>query len=319
MAETKKKPAAKIKTAKKAELVAETATVKKAPEKVLEIDKDSPKPLAKAGKRSSKAVKESEAKQAKESRKAESTAEVKSKAKSTVKPPRAKLERAGKKYQEKAKQIDPSKVYSLSEALELATKTNPSKFDASVEIHINLGVDPKIADQNIRGSVSMPAGTGKNLKIAVFADDKEAADAKKAGAEIIGTEAITAKLEKEQLDFDILITSPVQMSKLAKYAKLLGPRGLMPNPKSGTVTANISKAVMEAKAGKIEYRTDSSGIIHTSIGKASFSPAALQRNADSLLTSIRAAKPASLKGTYIKNIHITTSMGPSIKTATSTP
>jgi large subunit ribosomal protein L1 len=201
----------------------------------------------------------------------------------------------------------------LNEAIELATKTSPTKFDAAVEMHLNLGVDPKQADQNVRDTVALPAGTGKTIKIAVIAEPEDAKKAKTAGADIADADQLFADLDKEKIEFDVLICVPQMMAKLGKYARLLGPRGLMPNPKSGTVTANVATAVSEAKAGKVEYRVDQAGIVHLSIGKVSFNPAKLQQNAEAVMASLRAAKPASVKGIYLKSGYISTSMGPSIK------
>jgi large subunit ribosomal protein L1 len=273
-------------------------------------------PAAKAGKRSTKAIKESEQKEAKEERKkaADGPADADKKPKSGQQPPRSREERAGKKYREAAKQIDKTKSHNLAEAVDLAVKTSTAKFDATVEMHFNLAVDPKQADQNVRDSVVMPHGTGRSVRIAVFADAADAQKAKKAGAEITGTDAITAALDKERLDFDVLISTPALMPKLGKYARLLGPRGLMPNPKSGTVTADVAKAVQEAKAGKVEYRVDQSGIVHIAIGKVSFGPQKLLDNAQTIVSSVRAAKPSSVKGVYVKSVFVTTTMGPSIKT-----
>jgi large subunit ribosomal protein L1 len=202
----------------------------------------------------------------------------------------------------------------LPEALDLAAKTSPVKFDASIELHINLGVDPRQADQNVRDTVALPAGTGKTMKIVVLAEADEAAKAKKAGADTAGEEEVFAKLDKEELNFDILIATPSMMPRLGKYARLLGPRGLMPNPKSGTVSADTAEAVQQAKAGRVEYRVDQSGIVHLAIGKASFGTEKLQQNADAVMSSIRAAKPSSLKGIYIKSLYVSSTMGPSIKT-----
>ena len=276
------------------------------------------KTIAKAGKRSAKAVKEVEEKQAKEERKTE-TAEAKTeeKAKNSQKPARSRLERRGKNYRKIAEQIDKDKVYSLAEALELATKTNPVKFDASVELHIRLGVDPKQADQNIRDVVVLPAGTGKTVRVAVFGDASDIAAAKKAGADLAAADEFLQQLDKNLLDFDVLITTPAHMAKLGKYARLLGPKGLMPNPKSGTVTNDIPKAVTEAKAGRVEYRVDSTGIVHVSVGKVSFGKDKLSQNAGAVLSSIKAAKPASLKGAYIRSLFVTTTMGPSIPVSSS--
>jgi large subunit ribosomal protein L1 len=280
----------KEKQVKHGEIVAEALTPEKAPAAEIQVEKESP---AKAGKRSAKSIKETEKKQAKEARKADTSQEKP--LKQTAKPVRTKAERAGKKYREAAKLIDKSKTYPLAEALDLAVKSSTTKFDSSVELHINLGVDPRQADQNVRDSVVLPAGTGKNIRVAV-ADD-----------------ALLAKLDKEQIDFDVLVTTPEFMPKLGKYARLLGPRGLMPNPKSGTVTTDVETAVNQAKAGKVEYRVDQSGIVHLSIGKVSFGPEKLTQNAQAILASIKAAKPASLKGIYVKSVYVTTTMGPSLK------
>jgi len=310
MAQAKKAATAKAK--KEAELVTETVDVDNTPEVKLESEVVE-KPTAKAGKRSAKAAKESEEKQAKEERKVSAKAEAEKPSPKPTKPARSKAERAGKKYREALKQVDKDKVYSLADALELASKTSPVKFDASIELHINLGVDPRQADQNVRDTVALPAGTGKTVKIAVLAEADEAAKAKKAGADIAGEDEVFALLDKEELNFDILIATPSQMPKLGKYARLLGPRGLMPNPKSGTVSANTTEAVQQAKAGRVEYRVDQSGIIHLAIGKASFSKDQLQQNADAVMASVKSAKPSSLKGIYIKSLYVSTTMGPSIK------
>jgi len=271
------------------------------------------KKAAKAGKRSAKGQAEAEAKAEKiehqEHRTEEEAAEAE-KPKQPVKPARSRLERRSKGYRKAAEQIEKGKVYTLAEAMELAAKTSSVKFDASVELHINLGVDPRQADQNIRANLVLPQGTGKNVRIAVFADDKVD------GADLVGVEKITAELEKGTINFDILVATPANMAKLGKYARLLGPRGLMPNPKSGTVTTDVAKAVAEAKAGRVEYRVDSTGIVHLAVGKVSFGGAKLLENAQAVMASIRSAKPASVKGNYVKAIHATTTMGPSITVTT---
>lgn len=273
---------------------------------------------AKAGKRSAKAIAEKEEKIAKEERKAKSAEEnADDKPKAAVKPARSRLERAGKKLQEASKLVDKTKTYSLKEALDLAVKTTTTKFDATAELHVNLNVDPRQADQNLRGQIVLPAGTGKSVRVAVFADGDELDAAKKAGADFAGADEFLQKLDKGTIDFDLLIATPALMPKLGKYAKLLGPKGLMPNPKSGTVTTNVKKAVEEAKAGRLEYRVDSTGIIHVGIGKVSFGTEKLLENTQVVLASIRSSKPASVKGTYVKSIYVTTSMGPSIKVAIS--
>jgi large subunit ribosomal protein L1 len=267
---------------------------------------------AKAGKRSTKAQREAEELKAKEERKTQSVdSKAEAKPKHITKPTRSHLERRGKKFRELAKQLEPGKQYAAAEAVELATKTSPTKFDATVELHINLNVDPKKADQNIRDNIVLPAGTGKTVRIAVFTDDKVD------GADISGIEVITKALEKGTINFDVLIATPAAMPKLGKYARLLGPRGLMPNPKSGTVTTDIVKAVGESKAGRIEYRVDSTGIIHLGIGKVSFGKDKLMENFQAVVASIKGNKPISVKDNYIKAVHITTSMGPSIAILTS--
>jgi len=314
---TTKKKTTKAEEAKEAELVVETTPVETVEVTEVVEETTEEKATAKAGKRSAKAVKEAEEKEAKEERKvAAKTDEAEEKPKQAQKPSRSRLERRGKKYREAAKLIDRTKQYSLKEALDLALKTNPAKFAASVELHINLGVDPRHADQNIRGTVVLPAGSGKNVRVAVFADVDDAKKAKDAGADIVGIEEVLAKLDKENIDFDVLIATPTQMAKLGKYARLLGPKGLMPNPKSGTVTPDVAKAVKEAKAGKVEFRVDSTGIVHLSVGKTDFTVAQLLQNAQAVVAGIKAAKPASIKGSYVKTVHLTTTMGPSIPVAT---
>ncbi len=267
---------------------------------------------AKAGRRSAKALKEAEEKAAKEQRKTEggeSEASAEAKPKKVQRPARSRMERRGKKYREAAKLIVKGKTYTLGEAVELATKTSPAKFDATVELHIRLNIDPKQADQNVRDSIVLPAGTGKTTKVAVFADEPAK------GADINGTEAITKLLDKEQLDFDVLISTPTNMPRLGKYARILGPRGLMPNPKSGTVTTDVNKAVTEAKAGRVEYRVDSTGIVHIGIGKVSFGKEKLAGNAAAVAASLKSNKPASVKGAFVQTCFVTTSMGPSISTS----
>lgn len=266
---------------------------------------------AKAGKRSEKAIKEAEEKVAKEERKA-STKEAEADKPKQVQRVRTVLERRPKGYRKSAEQIDQTKKYTLKEALELATKTSHVKFDATVELHIRLGLDPRQADQNLRDTVQLPAGTGKTVRVAVFADPDNVAVAKKAGADIAASDEFLQQLDKGTIDFDILIATPQQMAKLGKYARVLGPKGLMPNPKSGTVTTDVAKAVTEAKAGRVEYRVDSTGIIHVGLGKVSFGGSKLLDNTQAVLASIKANKPSGLKGTYVKSLFITTSMGPSI-------
>ena len=274
--------------------------------------------VAKAGKRSAKAIEEAEAKAEKEARKeagdttpqGETEAAIKKGPAPKVRPL---IERRGKAYRKADEKVEAGKAYPLAEAIKLATETNPSKFDASVEVHVRLGVDPRQADQNIRSTVVLPNGTGKTVRVAVFAADADAAKATKAGADIAGEEAITKLLDKGTLDFDVLITSPQLMPKLGKYARLLGPKGLMPNPKSGTVSADVAKAVTEAKAGKVEYRVDKQAAIHLSVGKVSFGADKLLENANTFFASLQSQKPSSLKGVYVKSVAVTTTMGPGIK------
>ena len=295
--------------------IKETEELKVEPAEVEEVPAQEEKATAKAGKRSAKAIAEAEEKQAKEERKtktAEERAEDEDKRRQKSNPTRPRLERQGKKFREAAKLVEKDKKYALTEALELAAKTSPVKFDASVELHVNLNVDPRHADQNIRDNLVLPAGTGKAVRVTVLADVDDAAAAKKAGADQAGLEEVLKQIEKGIIDFDILIATPSQMPKLGKFARVLGPRGLMPNPKSGTVTTDVAKAVSEAKAGRIEYRVDSTGIVHLSIGKVSFGAKKLEENARAVLKSIKANKPASVKSVYIKSIHLATSMGPSI-------
>ena len=267
------------------------------------------KATAKAGKRSAKAVKEAEEKEAKEERKA-STADADEKPKQVAKPSRSRLERQGKNFQKAAEKIEKDKRYTLTEALELAVKTSPVKFDATVEVHVNLNIDPRHADQNLRDNLLLPAGTGKKIRVAVFADENTE------GADVSGVENLLKQLDKGVMDFDIIISTPANMPKLGKYARALGPRGLMPNPKSGTVTNDVAKALKEAKAGRVEYRVDSTGIVHLGVGKVSFGAIKLAENIGAVFASIKANKPSSVKGTYVKSIHLTTTMGPSITLAT---
>jgi large subunit ribosomal protein L1 len=264
---------------------------------------------AKAGKRSTKALREVAEKEAKEERKASGETDD-AKPKQPVKPTRSRLERRGKHFRKSAEKIEAGKSYGLEEAVKLAQGSSHVKFDATVELHINLGVDPRHADQNIRDNLVLPAGTGKKVRVAVLTDD--AAAATKAGADIAGVDELLAELEKGNMNFDILISTPQLMPRLGKHARALGPRGLMPNPKSGTVTTDINRAVSEAKAGRVEYRVDSTGIVHLGVGKVSFTAAQLLENVSAVLASIKSNKPQSVKGNYIKAFHLTTSMGPSV-------
>lgn len=269
--------------------------------------------VAKSGKRSAKAIAEAEEKAAKEERKESADDEDKPVKPAYVQKTRSKLERSGKKYREVAKLIEKDKEYSTKEALELAVKSSTTKFDGTVELHVRLSVDPKQADQNIRETIVLPQGTGKTVRVAVFGEADDVAAAKKAGADVAGTDEFLQQLDKGAIDFDVLVATPAVMPKLGKYARVLGPKGLMPNPKSGTVTKDVAKAVEQAKAGKVEFRVDESGIVHLGVGKVSFGADKLFENTQAVFSSLKAAKPASLKGTYVKSIYITTTMGPSIK------
>ena len=209
--------------------------------------------------------------------------------------------------------LNREKEYSLEEAVELLTTFNPPKFDESVELAINLGVDPKHADQNVRGMVALPNGIGKDVKVLVFAKDNLAEDAEKAGADFVGADDMVEKVKGGWTDIDVVIAAPDMMAEVGKLGKILGPRGLMPNPKTGTVTTDIAKAVTEMKAGKIEFRVEKNGIIHNSIGKVSFPKENLIENARVFIDAILKAKPQAAKGTYVKKITITSTMGPGIK------
>ena len=217
------------------------------------------------------------------------------------------------RYNNNFEKLNREKEYSLEEAVELLTTFNLPKFDESVELAINLGVDPKHADQIVRGMVALPNGIGKDVKILVFAKDNLAEDAEKAGADFVGADDMVEKVKGGWTDIDVVIAAPDMMAEVGKLGKILGPRGLMPNPKTGTVTTDIAKAVTEMKAGKIEFRVEKNGIIHNSIGKVSFPKENLIENARVFIDAILKAKPQAAKGTYVKKITITSTMGPGIK------
>ena len=266
---------------------------------------------AKSGKKSKKHIEEVKAEEERQARKAERAAEA-PKAKGATPVTRPKIERRGKKYQEAAKLVEKGKAYTLKDGIELAIKSSPVRFDASVEIHARLGVDPRQADQNIRTTLVLPNGNGKAVRVAVFAPADVCKAAKAAGADIAEDEEFIKQLEKGVIDFDVLISTPQYMPKLGKFARLLGPKGLMPNPKAGTVTMDVEKAVKDAKAGKVEYRVDKQAIVHIGVGKVSFGADKLIENANAFFDSLKAQKPASLKGSYVKSVFVTTTMGPSI-------
>ncbi|MDD5043483.1 MAG: 50S ribosomal protein L1 [Patescibacteria group bacterium] len=219
-----------------------------------------------------------------------------------------------KRYQEVKGQIDSKKTYSIEEALELVKKTSNVKFDASVELHIRLGIDPKKGEQQVRGSIALPHGTGKTQKIAAFVDGDKIKEAKEAGADIVADDEYIAELKKtEKIDFEIAIATPPMMKKLAAVAKILGPKGLMPSPKDGTVTADIGKTIGELKKGKVSFKNDDTGNVHLLVGKISFDTKNLIENCKTAMEAIQKAKPATSKGIYIRNAVLTSTMGPAIK------
>ena len=220
----------------------------------------------------------------------------------------------GKKYVDSAKQVDRSKFYDTNEAVELCVKTATAKFDETVEVHVKLGVDSRHADQQVRGAIVLPNGTGKKVRVLAICKGDAAKDAEAAGAEFVGAEEMVQKIQSENwMDFDVLITTPDMMGLVGRLGKILGPRGLMPNPKAGTVTREIGKAIADAKAGKIEYRLDKTNIIHCVIGKVSFGAQKLEENFDALIGAIIKAKPAAAKGQYIRSCVVATTMGPGVK------
>lgn len=227
--------------------------------------------------------------------------------------PQGRSKKHGKKYRSVSEMIEKEKEYSIEEAVELLKKTAVSKFDSSVEIHVNLNVDPSNADHQVRGSVLMPAGLGKEKKIAVIANVDKEKEAKEAGADIVGGQDLVERIEKGFLDFDVLVATPDMMQHVGKVGKILGTKGLMPNPKTGTVTPDVAKVVKEIKKGRSNYKIDKSGILHSPVGKVSFKSEDLIENINTYMDAIHHAKPASLKGTFIKSIHLATTMGPSVK------
>ena len=220
----------------------------------------------------------------------------------------------GKKYKDSAKQIDRSVQYEVSDALALVVKTAPAKFDETVELHVKLGVDSRHADQQVRGAIVLPHGTGKTVRVLVFAKGDKADAAREAGADYVGEMDMVEKIQKENwFDFDVVVASPDMMGLVGRLGKVLGPKGLMPSPKAGTVTPDVAKAVQEVKAGKIEYRLDKTNIIHCPIGKVSFGPEKLTENYNALMGAIVKAKPASAKGQYIRSCVAASTMGPGVK------
>lgn len=226
------------------------------------------------------------------------------------------MKKTSKRFTEALKKVDAAKFYSSDDAIKLAKEIKSTKFDETVDLAFKLGVDPRHADQMIRGALALPAGTGKKVRVVVITSGSKVAEAEAAGADLVGGDEVINKIAGGWLEFDRVIASPDMMSKLGKIARLLGPRGLMPNPKLGTVTVDVVSAVKEQKAGKVEYRTEKNGIIHVPMGKSSFSPEQLKQNYNAILGAIVKAKPTSAKGTYVKSITLSTTMGPGIKVDT---
>ena len=222
----------------------------------------------------------------------------------------------GKKYIDSVKTIDKTKLYEAKEGMDLVVNTSKAKFDETIELHVRLGVDPKQADQQVRGVIVLPNGTGKNVKVLVLAKGEKADIAREAGADFVGAEEMVQKIQTENwFDYDVIITTPDMMGVVGRIGKILGPKGLMPNPKSGTVTMDIAKAVKDTKAGNVEYRLDKNAIIHCPIGKKSFGVEKLVENYDALIDAIIKAKPAAAKGQYLKSVALASTMGPGVKLA----
>lgn len=224
----------------------------------------------------------------------------------------------GKKLTAIKKDLDQNKEYSLEEAISLLKKNSFTKFDETLDVAINLGVDPRHSDQMVRGMVSLPAGTGKDVRVAVICKDDKIAEATAAGADLAGSVIIIDDIKAGKIDFDVCIATPDMMGMVGQIARVLGPKGLMPNPKLGTVTADIATAVKNAKSGQVEYRVEKAGIVHVGVGKISFSESDLQKNAQTLIDSVLKAKPSGVKGAYLKKIHVSSTMGPSLKVDIST-
>lgn len=228
------------------------------------------------------------------------------------------MAKRGKKFTEAAKLVDRTQVYDMKEAIELAKKTSTVNFDATVEVAFRLGIDTRKNDQQIRGAVVLPNGTGKTQRVLVFAKGEKLKEAEAAGADYAGDAEYITKIQQGWFDFDVIVATPDMMGEVGKIGRVLGPKGLMPNPKTGTVTFDVAKAVAEIKAGKVEYRADKAGIIHAPIGKASFDNEKLEENFQTVFETIQKAKPAAAKGTYMKSVNITTTMGPAVKVDPST-
>ena len=227
---------------------------------------------------------------------------------------RNKMPKRGKKYQDSVKEYNKAEVYDVEQAMDIVVKTSKAKFDETIELHARLGVDGRHADQQVRGAIVLPHGVGKTKKVLVFAKGPKATEAEEAGADFVGAEEMAQKIQSEGwFDFDVVIATPDMMSVVGRLGKVLGPKGLMPNPKSGTVTMDVAKAIEEVKAGKVEYRLDKANIIHTPIGKTSFGADKLADNFNAIMGAIIKAKPASAKGQYLKSVVVTSTMGPGVK------
>lgn len=298
--EVKEKKPAK---ATKSKVQAEEST--EAAEAALKTKKAETKAAKKAGPKAKRAKDDAEIAD-------EHPAEEKTKKKVQQQPRKSRLERRGKNYRKVHETVDKNKEYTLEEAVELLPQTSFVKFDPSVEVHIKLGVDPKQADENVRATVALPYSSGKTQRVAVFTGADKQKEAKAAGADVVGEADLLEEIKKSNFDFDILVATPDVMAQLGKYAKELGPKGLMPNPKSGTVTNDLAKTIKELKGGRIEFRVDPSGIVHQSVGKLSLG-SKLKDNLQVFFKAVVQAKPASLKGTYVEKAYISTSMGPSIR------
>ena len=222
------------------------------------------------------------------------------------------MAKAGKKYQEACKLVEAGKLYTAAEAMDLVKKTATAKFDESIELHVRLGVDPKYPDQQVRGAIVLPNGTGKTKRVLVFAKGEKVKEAEAAGADFVGSDEIVQKIQGGWLDFDVAVATPDMMGTVGRLGKILGPLGLMPNPKLGTVTMDLQKAISEVKAGKVEYRTDKAGNVHVVIGKASFDAEKLQQNFQALMDTLIRVKPAAAKGQYIRSVTVSATMGPGV-------
>ncbi len=281
------------------------------------VEEKTPKTTTKAGKRSAKAQAEEAEKEAKEVRKAKAKESEATKEEAPKPKQKPRVKKYSKNQKAARELIEKDKLYTLAEAVELLPKISKTKFDATAEIHIALNIDPRQADQMLRASTALPAGTGKEVKIAVIAGDKEAEAAKKAGADLTEAAEVLKDIASEKFNFDVLIATPDKMGELGKHAKVLGPKGLMPSPKNGTVTAEPAKTVEEFKKGKVELKNDANGIVHVAFGKLSFKATDLLENVKAVVRALGANKPSGVKGVFVRSIYITSSMSPSIKIDTS--